>query len=261
MIAAGAVARVRDAAPIAEVVARYVSLRPAGTDALAGLCPFHKEKTPSFMVSPGKGLWHCHGCHAGGDVYTFVERMERVPFAQALRILADRYGVSLEERPLTRSEIAEERRRRAYIEEVSKEAVIWWRHVLHCYESRFERLVAQAFACSDADDEAGYQAWARRAWRWGKIVRRLVAILPADLFRRYERVRMRPSVAAYVKSRQAVDREVLEVWHRIVAAARAGYVSEAQIWKMCAAVFSRSATLAVTALRSGSDGLGSERDW
>lgn len=78
-----------------EVVGSYIQLKPAGTN-LRGLCPFHNEKTPSFMVSPEKGIWHCFGCGEGGDMFTFVEKMEGLDFKAVLEKLATKAGVTLE---------------------------------------------------------------------------------------------------------------------------------------------------------------------
>ncbi|MBI4231889.1 DNA primase [Candidatus Peregrinibacteria bacterium] len=77
---------------IEDVVGHYVQLKKAGRN-LKGLCPFHSEKTPSFVVSPEKQICHCFGCNKGGDIFTVVEELEGVNFAEALQILADRAGV------------------------------------------------------------------------------------------------------------------------------------------------------------------------
>jgi len=82
-----------------ELVGRYVELRPAGRGRYKGLCPFHKEKTPSFYVDEEKGLFYCFGCKAGGDVFTFLEKIEGLSFAEALERLAAEAGVELPERP------------------------------------------------------------------------------------------------------------------------------------------------------------------
>ncbi|HEV8601534.1 MAG TPA: DNA primase [Patescibacteria group bacterium] len=79
---------------IVEFLADYIQLKKAGTNYKA-VCPFHNEKTPSFMVSPSKQIWHCFGCGLGGDVFEFVKQMENVEFGEALKILADRTGVEL----------------------------------------------------------------------------------------------------------------------------------------------------------------------
>jgi DNA primase catalytic core len=82
-------------ADIGEVIGAYVSLRKRGND-LVGLCPFHGEKSPSFHVHPDRGFFKCFGCGAGGDVFSFVQKQENIPFPDALRMLAKRYGVEVE---------------------------------------------------------------------------------------------------------------------------------------------------------------------
>jgi DNA primase len=86
-------AEITDKLGIAEVVGEYVTLRSQGAR-LVGLCPFHNEKTPSFSVTPDKGLFYCFGCHKGGNLFTFVMEMEKVPFGEAVALLAEKAGVS-----------------------------------------------------------------------------------------------------------------------------------------------------------------------
>lgn len=87
---------VRSRLSIADVVGEYVRLTPAGKGRLKGLCPFHKEKSPSFQVDTDQGYFYCFGCKAGGDVFSFVQRTENLSFGDALRKLADRAGVQVE---------------------------------------------------------------------------------------------------------------------------------------------------------------------
>jgi len=97
------VREVRERAPILEVISDYMSLRKSGAN-YQGLCPFHGEKSPSFNVNPARGIFHCFGCGAGGNVVTFVMRMEGMNFPTAVKFLAKRVGVDIPERPLTRDE-------------------------------------------------------------------------------------------------------------------------------------------------------------
>src|SRR3982751_6830955 len=83
-------------ANIVQVVQDYVSLKRAGRT-YKGLCPFHSEKTPSFHVDPEKGFFHCFGCHTGGDVFKFLELHEKVAFPDAVKMLAQKFGVALPE--------------------------------------------------------------------------------------------------------------------------------------------------------------------
>lgn len=92
---------IRSRLDLVEIIGRHVRLERAGSR-YRGLCPFHEEKTPSFYVHPERGLWHCFGCGAGGDLYAFVMRQERLDFPEALRRLAERAGVRLEVTPRAR---------------------------------------------------------------------------------------------------------------------------------------------------------------
>jgi DNA primase len=87
--------RIRAASDIVDVIGSYLPLKKAGANFTA-LCPFHKEKTPSFNVNPHKQIFHCFGCHKGGDVFTFVKEYENIGFMDAIRRLAERAKIPLE---------------------------------------------------------------------------------------------------------------------------------------------------------------------
>ncbi|MEO6797451.1 MAG: DNA primase [Candidatus Dormibacter sp.] len=93
-----AVQEIKDRLDLADLISEHLRLQKAGRD-LKGLCPFHAEKTPSLYVSPEKQLWHCYGCQKGGDHFTFIQEIEHVDFRGALRLLAEKTGVELEESP------------------------------------------------------------------------------------------------------------------------------------------------------------------
>ena len=121
--------RVRDAVDFVELVGARTELRRAGARRLTGLCPFHEERTPSFGIDPVEKLYHCFGCGAGGDVFSFVMATEGLDFAGALEALAERYGVELEvedEDP----QAAERRRRRERILELLERTAAYYVRVL-----------------------------------------------------------------------------------------------------------------------------------
>ncbi|MET9529428.1 MULTISPECIES: DNA primase [unclassified Streptomyces] len=86
---------VRDAVPIDAVVSEYLQLRNGGGGNLKGLCPFHDEKSPSFQVSPAKGLFHCFGCQEGGDTLAFIMKIDHLSFSEAVERLAGTAGITL----------------------------------------------------------------------------------------------------------------------------------------------------------------------
>ncbi len=88
-------ALVRERSAVEEVVGEYLQLRSAGGGSLKGLCPFHDEKTPSFNVTPARGLWYCFSCAEGGDVIRFVQKIDSLSFTEAIERLAARAGIEL----------------------------------------------------------------------------------------------------------------------------------------------------------------------
>ncbi len=105
MIDQATIARILDAANIVDVVKDFVTLRKAGVN-YKGLCPFHEEKTPSFVVSPSKQLCKCFSCGKGGNVVHFIMEHEQMTYPEALRWLAKRYGIEIQEKELTPEERA-----------------------------------------------------------------------------------------------------------------------------------------------------------
>lgn len=90
------IALVRERSPIADVIGEHIQLRNAGGGNLKGLCPFHDEKSPSFNVTPERGMYYCFGCGEGGDVITFVEKLEHLTFSESVERLAQRAGIMLQ---------------------------------------------------------------------------------------------------------------------------------------------------------------------
>ncbi len=121
-----AVAEIKARLDILDVIGGYVSLHRSGTQHV-GLCPFHAEKTPSFSVSQPRQVFHCHGCNEGGDIFSFVQRIEGVDFPRALEILAERAGVELEKSPRAAARGAGRRRSLELNDRAAKfyEYVLW----------------------------------------------------------------------------------------------------------------------------------------
>ncbi len=122
-MSSGVVAEIKSKLPVIEVIGETVVLKRAGS-AYKGLCPFHGEKTPSFVVTPDRDTWHCFGCGLGGDIFTFLMQRDGLDFREALTRLADRAGVELSERT------AQEDRRNRRLREALEAAIGWYREVL-----------------------------------------------------------------------------------------------------------------------------------
>jgi DNA primase len=112
------------------VIGEYVRLKKSGAN-FTGLCPFHQEKTPSFAVHPVKQIYHCFGCGAGGDVFKFVMEMEKSPFPEAIRTVAEKCGIAI---PKPRERSPEERRenqQRSALVEMHRETAAFFSRALH----------------------------------------------------------------------------------------------------------------------------------
>jgi DNA primase len=117
--------RVKQQADIVRVVGEYVRLKKSGQN-FSGLCPFHSEKTPSFAVHPVKQIYHCFGCGVGGDVFKFVMEMEKIPFPEAIRVVAEKCGIAV---PRARERTPEERKenqQRTSLVEMHREAAAFF---------------------------------------------------------------------------------------------------------------------------------------
>ena len=122
------VEEVRDKNDIVDVVGSYVHLTKKG-NTYFGLCPFHNEKTPSFSVTPGKQMYYCFGCGAGGNVYSFIMNYENATFPEAVKILADRVNVALPEIEMS-EEMKKQAGEKARLLEVNKEAAKYFYYLL-----------------------------------------------------------------------------------------------------------------------------------
>jgi DNA primase len=128
MIPEEKVREVAERLSIIEVVSEYVQLRRAGSNYL-GLCPFHAEKTPSFTINPAREIFHCFGCGAGGNAFSFVMRMEGVSFPEAVKLLARKAGIEIEERQLTPAERKSQDERQQF-QRINELAASYYRSIL-----------------------------------------------------------------------------------------------------------------------------------
>src|SRR5579885_3386799 len=117
-------------ADIVRVIGDYVSLRKSGAQNFSGLCPFHKEKTPSFKVHATKQFYHCFGCGASGDVFSFVQKIENITFPEAIRAVAQKLGVALPKQTFNTESEAKDARLRTALLEVHERACAFFQECL-----------------------------------------------------------------------------------------------------------------------------------
>ena len=157
-MAVGVAAEVKSKLSVLEIVGEQVELRKAGTT-YKGLCPFHGEKTPSFVVTPARDSWHCFGCGEGGDIFSFVMRREGLTFPEALKRLAARAGIEVDERT------SREDARKARLREVLEQAIAFYHVVLTQSKtgaSALEYLHGRGF--TDETIERFQLGWAPGGW-------------------------------------------------------------------------------------------------
>jgi len=130
---------VKQQADIVKVIEGYIRLRKAGAQNYSGLCPFHKEKSPSFSVHAVRQFFHCFGCQESGDVFTFVAKIENVSFPEAVRIVAQKIGVPLPKREFSSPEEAAESRQRTKLLELHETATAWFEEQLRGPEGAVAR--------------------------------------------------------------------------------------------------------------------------
>src|SRR6266446_3704117 len=148
----------RRQADIVRVIQDYVQLKKKGANWMA-CCPFHKEKTPSFSVSPTKEIFYCFGCHKGGSVFNFVMEIESVPFPEAIKIVADKSGVPLP-KLIDDSRFEAKRQEADEVIELNNWALEWW-------EQQLSLSGAEARVARDYLDQRGITEETRKTFRLG----------------------------------------------------------------------------------------------
>ena len=121
---------VKQQADIVRVVGEYITLKKSGAQNYSGLCPFHGEKTPSFSVHVTRQFYHCFGCGVSGDVFKFVQEIEKVSFPEAVKIVAQKCGIALPKREFSSPEEAAESRLRGRLLELYEQATLWFEEQL-----------------------------------------------------------------------------------------------------------------------------------
>ena len=130
---------VKQQADIVKVIEGYIRLRKAGAQNYSGLCPFHKEKSPSFSVHAVRQFYHCFGCGVSGDVFSFVARIENVSFPEAVRMVAQKCGIALPKREFSSAEEAAEARLRGKLLDLHEAAAAWFEEQLRGPEGSVAR--------------------------------------------------------------------------------------------------------------------------
>ena len=125
---------VKEQADIVKIIGEYVRLKKAGAQNYTGLCPFHKEKTPSFSVHAARQFFNCFGCHEHGDVFTFIQKIENVGFSEAVRTVAQKCGIPLPKREFASPEEAAEHRQRGKLLDLHETATTWFEEQLRSPE-------------------------------------------------------------------------------------------------------------------------------
>src|SRR5271157_3680734 len=117
-------------ADIVRIVGEYITLRKAGAQNFSGLCPFHQEKTPSFSVHASRQFFHCFGCGASGDVFSFVQKIENITFPEAVRLIAQKLGVPMPKVTFSSESEARDARLRMALLDVHERAVAFFQECL-----------------------------------------------------------------------------------------------------------------------------------
>ncbi|MFM7320559.1 MAG: DNA primase, partial [Armatimonadota bacterium] len=169
---------IRARIPVEDLVGRYTTLRRSGSRFKA-LCPFHSEKTPSFHVDPERGLWHCYGaCSTGGDIFSFLMKVEGIGFRDALERLAEQAGVVLASQGRSEHDVARERDHKDRLREAMAEADRFFRTRLsvssealaYCAQRGIDHDARERFAIGFAPDE------------WSALAQHLLARrIPGDI--------------------------------------------------------------------------------
>src|SRR3954469_15110373 len=142
---------VKQQADIVRVIGDYVKLKKAGAQNFSGLCPFHNEKTPSFSVHATRQFYHCFGCGASGDVFSFVQKVENITFPEAVRAVAQKLGIAIpRQAPSSPAEAKEARLRTAVLELNERAATFFEDHLNRPEAAKAREYLASRGLSEDA---------------------------------------------------------------------------------------------------------------
>jgi DNA primase len=141
---------VKQQADIVRIVGEYIKLKKAGASNYSGLCPFHGEKTPSFSVHATRQFYHCFGCGVSGDVFSFVQKVENIPFPEAIRLVAQKLGISLPKATYSSPAEAKDARMRGQLLDIQERAAVFFQECLR----RPEGARAREYLQGRGPDEA-----------------------------------------------------------------------------------------------------------
>ncbi|HEY6837216.1 MAG TPA: DNA primase, partial [Geobacteraceae bacterium] len=220
MIPDDKVAEIRERASILEVVGDYVSLKRSGAN-YQGMCPFHGEKTASFNVNPARGIFHCFGCGVGGNVFTFIMKIEGLTFPEAVRFLAKRTGVVIEDRALTPAE-KQRQDERDTLYRINDLAAAFYRDILlkeKCGEPG--RNYLERRGVDEATSEAyrlGFAPGSDAGDRWDRLVRHLEQKrVPLEAAEKLGLIRRRASGGYYDLFRNRLVFTIANTQGRVIA--------------------------------------------
>jgi DNA primase len=207
--------RIKDSTDIVAVVGEYVQLKKAGSS-WKGLCPFHREKSPSFIVSPARRSFHCFGCGKGGNALTFLMALENLPFPEAVKALAQKAGLPLPQ--VERDEASEAREReRAKLWEVNESAARFFQAHLKSTDGASARAYLERRGLKMEEVERLGLGWAPAGWDTLKNAALKKGYKPEDLVAAGLLVKNEEKGSVYDKFRDRVIFPVRDTFGRILA--------------------------------------------
>ncbi|HEY2181735.1 MAG TPA: DNA primase [Solirubrobacteraceae bacterium] len=208
--------RVRDAVDFVELVSARTELRRAGPSRMEGLCPFHDERTASFGIDPAQKVYHCFGCQASGDVFTFVQETEGVDFKGALELLAERYGVELQREQEDPREAERRRQRERLLELLKRTAGYYERYLWESSEAARAREYLAGRGLSEQALREFRVGFAPSAWDRVLLASRRGGFSEAELYATGLAQRSKQNGQAYDRFRSRIMFPLADVRGRVL---------------------------------------------